>query len=1177
MPSDKQNLHNKPRKSIIRTPDLPNVSQNSANKGISFKIPPPSNSSSNSASNAKLNSQKLDQNIIQNTNAHLISLPVGGQKSDKDHEIQGSAINFRRPSSQRDRVSFSGASSLFDRPTQEQLKTSNGNGKQTSPSIKETPVTLHNLEKSIITKPQIKDQKFERPAPLTRMIKELKLEQDKTRLGKYANNTKLIVPKLNVAINNTIRARKSVQNLKNSNFKNGENGNTGNIHKDVSKKQVHGENSVESKLLKKLDTDGRLSLDKIKGRLSGKGIPIKGKRTSFMHIRRPSNMDMINGYRKDQTLINFSLTNDKFYDSGWMTKTKSQGLDSDIKGRDDGSSKKNSDDQNELDLEDLTMIKWATERISEALKIYESEKVKSVYNYLFLPLKIAFYTDRKEINSNAVDFNVATAVTSSKSKKAALAARYRAKRRNQAFPYEPKLDGEQQQSKQQIKEMLSDVMPEALYIQHPDKTTIVYYPNGAIALIQSVNSNGSSQTLIFDELTSEVLACFGKSYNCYDLQHYFSTLKMVNLGTSYYGFIEGYCKHWRENDGTYRAQRRPGSSVGSRSPQAARRTSTSNSDENDGTEPGTTGPETGDFDSPGPKVTKLIYNNKGGKIYDPNNGHQLRYFEWPKNPQLTLKQTIKIRINDKVYISGSNLENLTVIYVAGNKTLKINVNEGSNSMKMELEKNRAMRVRAESDEKRAEIKPQLLSKDFNFLSETARNLRSEADLNSEEQKGRVSAKNRKRFGNHSKVSAYTTLTSNNNSGSNTIGNVNLSTENIYNDRTNFHKNALGSENNQQNLNAWTDPVVKKYTEDLTKIRAKANKAVNLVKDFYRQVNGLTMGSRDEILEQMGQSSEDPNSLENRAQRKTVSIGHQKSRRKEESLDASEAQQKSQEKARTSIKPKSKSQRCQSAPFHRHKPSPFAKDYEKIAKLEIEQNMNRLDRHFHEKSLKDVKNIWVGETITNVDASRGTLAGVKINKKLFEEEFDRTNGQGTTNPTPLKRGQYDHGEPNSPIQTFKQPSGIPKISKFFINNERARTADLSKRVTRKIRDPRRVKSAVVFSEVKKTLFEGRVQNNEVLEKLRYHQCPCYTRSVVLNRDFKGVSVDRGPQKICVTSRSSYRSTPCPHLHLIPRPKNPQPHRHRTRPLHRKSSPTPSIPRHLLIQQQNHQRIQPNQTL
>ena len=86
MPSDKQNLHNKPRKSIIRTPDLPNVSQNSANKGISFKIPPPSNSSSNSASNAKLNSQKLDQNIIQNTNAHLISLPVGGQKSDKDRK-----------------------------------------------------------------------------------------------------------------------------------------------------------------------------------------------------------------------------------------------------------------------------------------------------------------------------------------------------------------------------------------------------------------------------------------------------------------------------------------------------------------------------------------------------------------------------------------------------------------------------------------------------------------------------------------------------------------------------------------------------------------------------------------------------------------------------------------------------------------------------------------------------------------------------------------------------------------------------------------------------------------------------------------------------------------------------------------------------------------------------------
>merc|ERR1712048_891654 len=126
-------------------------------------------------------------------------------------------------------------------------------------------------------------------------------------------------------------------------------------------------------------------------------------------------------------------------------------------------------------------------RVSEALKKYENDKKKSIYWYLFEPLKVVFWSARRDLVSCSIDFAKGLSDQSQKGGKGKSKILYSATR------YEPK----NAKHEDQPNERLTKIMHEILYIQHPDNTLIIYYPNGQMALLQSIDSTGACQTLIF--------------------------------------------------------------------------------------------------------------------------------------------------------------------------------------------------------------------------------------------------------------------------------------------------------------------------------------------------------------------------------------------------------------------------------------------------------------------------------------------------------------------------------------------------------------------------------------------------------------------------------------------------------------------------------------------------------
>ena len=138
-------------------------------------------------------------------------------------------------------------------------------------------------------------------------------------------------------------------------------------------------------------------------------------------------------------------------------------------------------EENKLDLEEMTIIKWAAERLTEAIQGYEKEKQKSKYNYLFKTLTIDYYSRARleKLESKSVDFG------------------RRDYQRLGMVPVAPKA------TESRLDQELNDV----LYIKHPDLSTVVYYPSGRVAMVQSVVRE-AIETIVFDDSNGFVLASF---------------------------------------------------------------------------------------------------------------------------------------------------------------------------------------------------------------------------------------------------------------------------------------------------------------------------------------------------------------------------------------------------------------------------------------------------------------------------------------------------------------------------------------------------------------------------------------------------------------------------------------------------------------------------------------------
>lgn len=159
--------------------------------------------------------------------------------------------------------------------------------------------------------------------------------------------------------------------------------------------------------------------------------------------------------------IQFKLEGNKAFDEGWIKMKKGT----------DMYKKSDPIEEDNLDLEEMTIIKWAANRLGEALKTYELEKQKSKYKYLFEVLTIDYYSRSKneKLESKGVDFS---------------------KRDYQNISKLPFVVS----SELKLEESVENVF----YIKHPDKSIICYYPNGKPAIVQSVSKN-VIDTLILDE------------------------------------------------------------------------------------------------------------------------------------------------------------------------------------------------------------------------------------------------------------------------------------------------------------------------------------------------------------------------------------------------------------------------------------------------------------------------------------------------------------------------------------------------------------------------------------------------------------------------------------------------------------------------------------------------------
>lgn len=172
-----------------------------------------------------------------------------------------------------------------------------------------------------------------------------------------------------------------------------------------------------------------------------------------------------------------------------------------------------------------------------------------------------------------------------------------------------------------------------------------------------------------------------------------------------------------------------------------------------------------------------------------------------------------------------------------------------------------------------------------------------------------------------------------------------------------------------------------------------------------------------------------------------------------------------------------------------------KDFANLAKLEINKEMKNLEKSFNKKKIKHVGKIMVGKSNNLPDPSK-LDAGILINTSLFEDLKVSPGGDASASlVNATSASKYD--------QSFRCPSATPNVSKYFTNLNRPRTADISKRVTQKIKDPRRVVSAVIppkFSTGRLLSARPGSAQKSAFQELEMHQCPLFTRATLQNQNF-----------------------------------------------------------------------------
>jgi hypothetical protein len=523
--------------------------------------------------------------------------------------------------------------------------------------------TLQNIDRSkiAINYPNIPIEAAKQP---TQTIKALKDNPNKTRLDQYIDNPKMMTPNFQKGFKSNLKQRPSLLKMKLTKrnsviLANGKVGISNSLFDQIKKRQPLGHGATDTKLLQILD---RNNITIAGDDELNDGKSLKRRTSKLQNLHRGSFIGTHEAYNKTNVL--FSLTNDKFFSDGWVSKKKGDFLDE--------SKNPNKKQSNEIALEETTVIKWAANRVIQALKKYEYEKLTSPYSYLFLPLKISFYTDRKDLELLAVDFVKPQKDTGMLTGPKISSIDYSDNPDNQSN------NQHQSKSNQNQNQSLNEIMHEVFYLQHPDKSIIVYYPNGNVAVMQSCLRNGSCNTLVFSE-TGQLTATFGKSYQYYDLEAYSNNFKLKDLGLQYYGQI--------------------------------------------------------DIESPflSERKTIFTYNTNKGYIYPFCNPYnQVREFQWPEYKNLNIKQRINIKINNFVTLVGGNLENLTLIFNTSqdtsSKTLKLYVSSAGDLIRSHRPK---LVAKNENDIK----KPKIESQNIEFTSNIANFLKNSGQQNSDKKHG----------------------------------------------------------------------------------------------------------------------------------------------------------------------------------------------------------------------------------------------------------------------------------------------------------------------------------------------------------------------------------------------------------------------------------------------------------
>ena len=946
-----------------------------------------------------------------------------------------------------------------------------------------------------------------------------------------------------------------------------------NLLSDLKTMQPFGNKSLEHKLLQAIQEaigpDQKLSLTKLSG-LSNKIL--KSTKGNFIdtitHQKDEKTNQMIS--KKEGCFINFSLHNDKFFNHGWIKKEKGSQL-REIRGYDEddyrfgrpesspakmmGNGRKYSNMQ-EYDQEELAMIQWATNRISQAVKKFYDAELNSNFQYLNHPLKINFYTDRPSITSSST-------ILQTLKKRDKTHKKLQNLNRSNNLP--TSFNKPPIRPQKTFSNSIMESMHEVYSIQHPDQTKLIYYPNGGLAILQNVMANGSLQTLVFDEYSTQLIACFGKSLDTYDLDQYFQTLKLVSVDKYYFGFVEAYNTQYQS------------------------------------------------------KIL-LSYNSRGGVVYCPttkkfgsddsqvfNESNQpdfqnnaSRNFTWPKG-HLSMNPSIKIRINSKIMVAGSNLENLHLTYncVAENVSnfspsdnsskenkrplsapattpTKNTANDGNpiftskKSLKLFLNKldekispyiNRNYKPARKPWESVSQ--PSLLSKNINFQSKTAEFIKAKSsnnNLNNQDTKINRKYKNKNPnynpqvinvkskyddkpafdlsnstgfelaggqvmttntvvrtlqekisssrvnlqsgvpglslFSGGGMGSSHKLMGSKSNSQLGTASNFDLKDktsgtnllavpqqnnyhvlqlpENNNNNHTTSHPNTrknssitnlylkpeeLGPENNLVD-NLSKNPEIKKQTQELQKIRAKAYKVVDLVKDFYRKMQGVQQASLNNV---------------------DVAVGVNVSRPEV----TQEAKSKSSIRKKSSVSPEK---------------TQLSKNYKLEAQNQVLKNMASIDRFFANNDITS-KNILVGKTFTEIKFNPQTLttannSSQRNNKNLLKNnrKINRRNIEGLK----INKNLFNQVvvvEDENNCQSYKNPSAKPKISKFLQDDDsRPRTADLNVRIQKRL--DRRVQSATTQLVSTHTNQNNKKKSKHLsIPELQKEQCPIFTRSKI----------------------------------------------------------------------------------